>query len=121
MVKGFIMVSLRSRNRLIGVALAFIGVTQVPAAAEEPAAAPARPSQASPNGIFWDLRENSSAKQADAWYDNYKFRDGETISRLRSMPRSERRIEMPVAISITQFSSCTGPAPIVGHSSVQPT
>src|ERR1700728_4553009 len=31
----------------------------------------------------WDGRDNPDAKQADAWYDNYKFRDGETIDRLR--------------------------------------
>lgn len=31
----------------------------------------------------WDLRENAAAMQADAWYDNYKFRDEEMIARLK--------------------------------------
>jgi homoserine O-acetyltransferase len=83
MMKGLTMVSRRSHNLLIGLALAFIGAAQVPAAAEEAAAVPAGSSKAAPNSIFWDLRENPSAKQADAWYDNHKFRDGKTISRLR--------------------------------------
>jgi homoserine O-acetyltransferase/O-succinyltransferase len=83
MMKGLTMVSRRSHNLLIGLALAFIGAAQIPAAAEEAAAVPAGSSQAAPNSIVWDLRENSSAKQAVAWHDNYKFRDGERISRLR--------------------------------------
>ncbi|MGC2222652.1 MAG: hypothetical protein WA624_09965 [Methylocella sp.] len=28
-------------------------------------------------------QENAVAKQADAWFENYKFRDGESIPRLR--------------------------------------
>ncbi len=31
----------------------------------------------------WDGQDNPDAKQADAWFDNYKFRDGETLERLR--------------------------------------
>ncbi len=31
----------------------------------------------------WDRQENSVVKQADAWFENYKFRDGESIPRLR--------------------------------------
>jgi homoserine O-acetyltransferase len=31
----------------------------------------------------WDRRENAAAVQADAWFDNYKFRDGETLARLK--------------------------------------
>ena len=31
----------------------------------------------------WERQENSTAAQADAWYENYKFRDGETLARLR--------------------------------------
>jgi homoserine O-acetyltransferase/O-succinyltransferase len=31
----------------------------------------------------WDQRVNPVAVQADAWFDNYKFRDGETLARLK--------------------------------------
>jgi homoserine O-acetyltransferase len=31
----------------------------------------------------WDQRVNPAAVQADAWFDNYKFRDGETLARLK--------------------------------------
>lgn len=31
----------------------------------------------------WDQRANPTAVEADAWFDNYRFRDGETLPRLR--------------------------------------
>ncbi len=31
----------------------------------------------------WERQENNSAAPADAWFENYTFRDGETIDRLR--------------------------------------
>jgi homoserine O-acetyltransferase/O-succinyltransferase len=31
----------------------------------------------------WDRGVNPAAVQADAWFDNYKFRDGETLARLK--------------------------------------
>src|ERR1700734_3371260 len=31
----------------------------------------------------WDQRVNPVAAQADAWFDNYKFRDGETLAHLK--------------------------------------
>lgn len=31
----------------------------------------------------WDRKENTTAKQADVWFDNYRFRNGETLSLLR--------------------------------------
>ena len=31
----------------------------------------------------WDGQGNSAAKQADAWFTNYRFRDGEILDRLR--------------------------------------
>jgi homoserine O-acetyltransferase len=31
----------------------------------------------------WDQRVNAAAVQADAWFDNYKFRDGKTLARLK--------------------------------------
>lgn len=42
------------------------------------------PSAASANGTApWDQRVNPAAVQADVWFDNYKFRDGETLARLK--------------------------------------
>jgi homoserine O-acetyltransferase len=31
----------------------------------------------------WDQRVNPAAVQADAWFDNYKFRDGKILPRLK--------------------------------------
>src|SRR6185437_8639454 len=31
----------------------------------------------------WDREVNGAAAQADVWFDNYKFRDGQTLERLR--------------------------------------
>jgi len=31
----------------------------------------------------WDQQVNKAAVQADAWFDNYRFRDGETLERLK--------------------------------------
>jgi homoserine O-acetyltransferase/O-succinyltransferase len=31
----------------------------------------------------WDQRENPAAQQADAWFDHYKFRSGETLDRVK--------------------------------------
>lgn len=42
------------------------------------------PSAASANGATpWDQRVNPAAVQSDAWFDNYRFRDGETLARLK--------------------------------------
>src|ERR1700733_13611432 len=31
----------------------------------------------------WDQEVNPAAVQADAWFDNYKFRNGDTLKRLK--------------------------------------
>ncbi|NVZ60722.1 alpha/beta fold hydrolase [Pseudomonas gingeri] len=31
----------------------------------------------------WDVRENLAARQGDVWFDNYKFRNGEVLEKLR--------------------------------------
>ena len=43
------------------------------------------PSAAAADGVTspWDQQVNKAAVQADAWFDNYKFRDGETLERLK--------------------------------------
>ncbi|WP_201314940.1 alpha/beta fold hydrolase [Dyella sp. EPa41] len=38
---------------------------------------------ASPAASPWDQRKNPDAKEADAWFDNYTFRNGETMARVR--------------------------------------
>jgi homoserine O-acetyltransferase len=38
---------------------------------------------ASPNSSTWAQEHNATAGEADAWYENYRFRDGETLPRLR--------------------------------------
>ncbi|CAG9239171.1 Homoserine O-acetyltransferase [Paraburkholderia caribensis] len=48
-------------------------------------AQPGSPSAASAGEAAapWDQRANPTAVEADAWFDNYRFRDGETLPRLR--------------------------------------
>lgn len=41
------------------------------------------PTPGSANGGPRDRQENIAAKPADAWFSNYRFRDGETLDRLR--------------------------------------
>jgi homoserine O-acetyltransferase/O-succinyltransferase len=40
-------------------------------------------SGSSPVASPWDRQVNPTATQADAWFDNYRFRDGETLGRLK--------------------------------------
>jgi homoserine O-acetyltransferase len=55
----------------------------LPAAAEESAPAQNAQVQTGADQSPWDRQKDANARQADAWFDNYKFRDGETIARLR--------------------------------------
>jgi homoserine O-acetyltransferase len=41
------------------------------------------PSDSSTESSPWNRRVNPGAVQADAWFTNYKFRDGETLDRLK--------------------------------------
>jgi len=45
-------------------------------------AAVSSPAQAQ-NAGPWGQGDNPAAPQADAWYDNYRFRDGETLAKVR--------------------------------------
>lgn len=36
-----------------------------------------------PAAMPWDRQENPQARQADVWFDHYRFRDGETLDRLK--------------------------------------
>jgi homoserine O-acetyltransferase len=61
---------------LLGAAIAWAS-SAPPSAAEslQPTAAKIPPP--------WDLTANPAAKPSDAWFDNYRFRDGEILPRLR--------------------------------------
>ena len=51
-----------------------------PSLAQPTASAPT--TSAAPTGP-WDRQANTAAVQANAWFENYRFRDGETLDRLR--------------------------------------
>ncbi|MEI5998157.1 alpha/beta fold hydrolase [Paraburkholderia bengalensis] len=53
----------------------FAGTVSPPASAPTPASAN--------EAVPLDQRGNPAANQADAWFDNYRFRDGETLPRLK--------------------------------------
>ncbi|MGY3602942.1 MULTISPECIES: alpha/beta fold hydrolase [unclassified Bradyrhizobium] len=59
---------------LSGTMLSGVGFAQSGSRSAAAAGEPASP---------WDQRVNPAAVQADAWFDNYKFRDGETLARLK--------------------------------------
>ena len=46
------------------------------------AGSPPAPATSSPSGP-WDRQQNGAAQQADAWFPNYRFRDGETLDRVK--------------------------------------
>jgi homoserine O-acetyltransferase/O-succinyltransferase len=73
------------RNLLLGlcVALLYAACLASPAAAQDTAPAQSTQTYAGAYDPTWDRQTNAVAKQADAWFENYKFRDGETITRLR--------------------------------------
>lgn len=67
-VAAGLLLGLLSGTMLMGAA---VSQSSPPIAAAAPPASP------------WDRRENVAATHADAWFENYKFRDGETLARLK--------------------------------------
>src|SRR5277367_3480741 len=69
---------------LIGFCVALLSAAGfvLPAAAEESAPAQNAQVQTGADQSPWDRQQEANARQADAWFDNYEFRDGETIARL---------------------------------------
>ncbi len=65
---------------LVG-ALLSVGGSLAPAIADDAAQAlqPARTKVPPP----WDVTINPAAQQQEAWFENYRFRDGETLAQLR--------------------------------------
>jgi homoserine O-acetyltransferase/O-succinyltransferase len=58
----------------------------------------------------WDTTANPSAQQQDAWFDNYRFRDGETLPRLRihyatlGQPHRDIRGEIDNAVLVLHWT-----------------
>jgi homoserine O-acetyltransferase len=58
----------------------------------------------------WDQRINPAAVQADAWFENYKFRDGETLARLKihyatlGMPHHNAKGDIDNAILVLHWT-----------------
>jgi len=72
--------------------------------------APQPPDSSSP----WNGQDNPAAQQADAWYDNYKFRDGSTIARLRihyatlGKPHRDSRGDIDNAVLVLHWTGADG-------------
>jgi homoserine O-acetyltransferase len=79
------MVSSSHRSVLFGLSVALLSTAgfAAPAAAQESSPAHHARAQKEADLSPWDRQTNADAKQADAWFENYTFRDGETIPRLR--------------------------------------
>jgi homoserine O-acetyltransferase len=66
------------------------------------------------NGFPLDRQENVAAKQADAWFENYRFRDGETLARLRihyatnGSPHSDARGDIDNAVLVLHWTGADG-------------
>ena len=75
----------RHLDVLFGLCVALVSAAgfALPAAAEESAPMQSAQVQTGTGLRPWDRQKDAIAKQADAWFENYKFRDGETIPRLR--------------------------------------
>jgi homoserine O-acetyltransferase/O-succinyltransferase len=73
------------RNLLLGLCVALLCAARLasPAAAQDTAPAQSTQTYTGAYDPTWDRQTNAVAKEADAWFENYKFRDGETITRLR--------------------------------------
>jgi homoserine O-acetyltransferase len=58
----------------------------------------------------WDVTANPAAQQQEAWFDNYRFRDGETLARLRihyatlGKPHHDARGEIDNAILVLHWT-----------------
>ncbi|HEY0181388.1 MAG TPA: alpha/beta fold hydrolase, partial [Rhodopila sp.] len=64
----------------------------------------------------WDQRVNPDAIQADVWFDNYKFRDGETLPRLKihyatlGTPHRNAKGEIDNAVLVLHWTGADGRA-----------
>jgi homoserine O-acetyltransferase len=77
--------SSRYRNVLFGLCTALLSAAGLvsPGAAQESAAMQSAQAQTGTDSSPWEREKGAIAKQADAWFDNYRFTDGKTIPRLR--------------------------------------
>jgi homoserine O-acetyltransferase len=74
------------------------------------------PSAAAADGVTspWDQQVNKAAVQADAWFDNYKFRAGETLERLKihyatlGTPHREAQGHIDNAVLVLHWTGADG-------------
>jgi homoserine O-acetyltransferase/O-succinyltransferase len=102
---------LLKRNAILSLLAALLGASVAEAVApgggqvSEPAVA-----------ALWDRRVNAEAKQADAWFENYQFRDGEIIPRLRihyatlGNPHQDAKGEIDNAVLVLHWTGADGRA-----------
>ncbi len=79
------------------------------------ASPPTAPAIGNPSGP-WDRQENGAAQQADQWFTNYKFRDGETLDRVKihyatlGRPHRNARGEIDNAVLVLHWTGADGRA-----------
>ncbi len=68
--------------------------------------------QAATNSSPWGQDHNTTAAEADAWFENYRFRDGETLPRLRihyatlGIPRRNPQGQIDNAVVVIHWTGC---------------
>jgi homoserine O-acetyltransferase/O-succinyltransferase len=64
----------------------------------------------------WGQRDNPQATQADAWFDNYRFRDGETLRKFRihyatlGAPHRTKNGQIDNAVMVLHWTGADGRA-----------
>ncbi|HYF55308.1 MAG TPA: alpha/beta fold hydrolase [Salinarimonas sp.] len=77
---------------------------------------PSSPAATSETVAPWDQDANPAAVQADAWFDNYKFRNGETLERLKihyatlGTPHRNARGDIDNAVLVLHWTGADGRA-----------
>jgi homoserine O-acetyltransferase len=71
------------RARAASVMLGLLLCGTVPAGVAFAQSNPQSAAAAGGTDSLWDKRANPAAVEADAWFDNYRFHDGETLARLK--------------------------------------
>ena len=70
--------------------------------------------QAATNSSPWGQDHNTTAAEADAWFENYRFRDGETLPRLRihyatlGIPRRNPQGQIDNAVLVIHWTGADG-------------
>jgi homoserine O-acetyltransferase len=110
--------SSRHHNVLFGVCVALVNAAgfPLPAAAEESTPTQSVQVQTAADLSPWDRQNYAIAKQTDAWFENYKFRDGATITRLNihhaTLGDPHRNVDGSIdnAVLVLHWAGANGPA-----------